>query len=283
MQRLICLTVRQQWQILNILKTPYLILSSIPLTMKTEFTRLKGASSLDLADLKNSQAISNDVLIDFLTSHEIADYNNVDLTNLKHFVTPDTSLYLLTLLSKAEDQGLDLIYVDRDKLDRSTNSDVGFIKFYEKGPWEGASYVDIDLSFLLYEGSTFCYTGIVEGMGYQYCLITMNLLGYVTTHFDELADREHNFEYLDLPIETVNDLLLFINGEMTLPKVIHPPVIQLWYWFRKTWVGLIYRAIAFIVYIFYKIIAFLILKPIYRIVAEFLFEISQPVGYKRFK
>lgn len=152
-------------------------------------------------------------VISYISSYDnpfTSDLLGINIQPLERFITSDTDLYLLTLLAKANAQGLDLVFVDMDKF---LNANYGNIEIQyltnEPPPWQGACYTNIDLSFIFHDGCSFVYEGTAEGRGLDFTLNTHTLLMQVAENFSD-----NTLAWMDCDIRTVNDFVIYLNKEL---------------------------------------------------------------------
>lgn len=206
-----------------------------------------------------------------------ADGLGIDFQRLSNLITPNTDLYLLTLLAKAQAQGLDIIFVDKDKF---LNASYKTLKVQylnnEEGPWEGACHTNIDLSHLLHDGHSFIYKGTFEGLGSDYILNTDTVLMDLTELFSD-----DPMGWVNCDIRTVNDLLRYCNGELkSIPPT--PSTREKVPLFNQIKNSILFQLLWFLVLIPWVILK-AIIKPIYLYVKNLILEQSQPFEYKRNK
>jgi hypothetical protein len=163
--------------------------------------------------------ITTDDIITFLndydnpTTHFMFD---IDLDGLERFVRPETNLYSLILLSKAREQGLDIVFVDKEKF-----FNVSVLDFrptvLETGPDEGSRYVQFELAPLLHDGYTFTYNDYAESMGVGFVLNTMNFGNEIIDHFLEGTGKETSTVWYD-DVFQIHELTDHINKALTTPE-----------------------------------------------------------------
>lgn len=157
--------------------------------------------------------ITEQELIDHLIHYQnacTADGFGVDMSSLIEFITPETDLYLLTLLSKSMGRGLNLSQVDKEKFLREDFGNLPY-NVSDIGPWANARYSTFDLSSILKDKESFIYHGHVEGLGFDFTMNAMLLISDTCDDFLNDLESTNGFSCFDTEIRTVNDLLQFLN------------------------------------------------------------------------
>ena len=196
-----------------------------------------------------------------------ADLLGLDYNAVSEFITADTDLYLLTLLAKAEKQGLDLVFIDKEKLGTALYDEKPIRYLDEPVPWEGAKFAHIDLSFIMYDGHSFTYEGITEPMGLDIDLNTITMIGEAVTFFE----LEDDMAWLDGNVRTVSDLTAYLNRDLTYLK---PSKLKSW-WTKMEKTNLV--QVVSIVCFIPRLILSLIFNPI----RNWLIDLNKPIDFKR--
>lgn len=213
--------------------------------------------------------ISEEQLHYFLMQYSAptADLLGLDYNAVSQFIDLETDLYLLTLLAKAEKQGLDLAFIDKEKLGTVLYDEKPTSYLDEPEPWEGAKFAHIDLSLIMYEGHSFTYEGIIELMGLDIDLNTLTMIGSAITYF-ELVD---DMEWLDGNVRTVSDLVAYLNrdlNDINLSK--HK---SRWSNIEKT---TLFQVVSIVVYI-----PWWILESIFKPIRNWFIDLNKPIDFKR--
>lgn len=165
--------------------------------------------------------ITADDIITFLN-----DYNNpttryffdIEMDGLERFIKPKTNLYSLVMLSKAREQGLDLVFVDERKFFDNAMLRIRGDMLNGQGPFEGAWYIEFQLSPVLLHGQTFEFVDYSESMGYGFMLNTMNFRNEIVTYFLLKAGKEDSGGCYDEDVQTLEQIADYINKVLSIPK-----------------------------------------------------------------
>lgn len=196
-----------------------------------------------------------------------ADLLGLDYNAVSDFIEVDTDLYLLTLLAKAEKQGLDLVFIDKEKLGTALYDEKPIRYLDEPVPWEDAKFAHINLSFIMYDGHSFTYEGITEPMGLDIDLNTLVMIGAAIT-FYELQD---DMAWLDGDVRTVSDLIAYLNRDLTYLK---PSKLKSWWTkMEKTFLVQVVLTVVFI--------PWLILRIVFEPIRNWLIDLNKPIDFKR--
>lgn len=149
--------------------------------------------------------------------------SDVDMNGLERYMRPETNILSLVMLSKAGNQGLDVVFVDDEKFfDESFNQIKGTL-LNGTGPFEGAWYIEFELTSVLLHGQAFSLIDHSESMGYGVMIDTANLINELISHC--LKDTG-KVDYGDLQefqgIKTIQQLADYINRMLTIPKPKEP-------------------------------------------------------------
>ncbi len=137
-----------------------------------------------------------------------ADGLGIDFLKFDEFITPESDLYMLVLVSKAQKRGLNLENINTERFLSSCSEDL-LINVMDSGPFPGANYIEISLDHLLKAGKTFTYKGHSEVFGADFMMNTLNLI----LELEMDLEKEHNVTFSDSKtfIKTPYDLLRHLN------------------------------------------------------------------------
>ncbi|MCX2451109.1 hypothetical protein OQX61_07475 [Pedobacter sp. PLR] len=158
-------------------------------------------------------------LINYSDNPTLTDFFDINVEGLDKYVKPETNILSWVMLSKARNQGLDVVFVDDDKFfDGSFNRIKGTL-LNGTEPFEGAWYIEFELAPVLLHGQTFSLIDHSESMGYGVMIDTGNLINELISHY--LKDTG-KVDYGTLEefkaIETIQQLTNYINRMLTIPE-----------------------------------------------------------------
>lgn len=228
--------------------------------------------------------ITEEQVATFLSTYDAltADFLCLDYKAVSDFITPDTDLYLLTLLAKAEKQGLDLVFVDKAKFFTASYRAKPVKLLKEPIPWEGSCFADIDLSFIMHDSYSFTYRGILEPMGLDIDLNTLTMIGESVTYFEQKDD----LEWMDGQVRTVADMVTYLNEGLRSVKPPETFKSRFNDFKRKVQNSFIYIILyGLFIWIPRQIIYWIIkrLIRVYTFLKELIEDQNKPLGYRREK
>jgi hypothetical protein len=141
-----------------------------------------------------------------------------DFSGLETFIVPETNLYSLVMLSKAREQGLDTVFVDQSKFFDNAMLQIRGDMLNGQGPFEGAWYIEFQLSPVLLRGQTFEFVDYSESMGFGFMLNAMNFRNEIVTYFLLQADKEDSGGCYDEDVQTLEQIADYINKVRSTPK-----------------------------------------------------------------
>jgi hypothetical protein len=141
-----------------------------------------------------------------------------DFSGLETFIVPEKNLYSLVMLSKAREQGLDIVFVDKSKFFDNAMLRIQGNMLNGQGPFEGAWYIEFQLSPVLLHGQTFEFVDYSESMGYGFMLNAMNLGNEIVDHFVSQAGKVHSGIWYAEDVQTLEQLSDYINKVITQPE-----------------------------------------------------------------
>lgn len=141
-----------------------------------------------------------------------------DMDGLEHFIKPETNIYSLIMLSKAREQGLDPVFVDKSKFFDNAMFRIQGNMLNGQGPFEGAWYIEFQLSPVLLHGQTFEFVDYSESMGFGFMLNAMNIVNEIIDHFVSQAGKVHKGLWYAEDVQTLEQLADYINKVITQPE-----------------------------------------------------------------
>jgi hypothetical protein len=144
---------------------------------------------------------------------------DIDMDGLERFIKPETNLYSLVMLSKAREQGLDLVFVDTDKFFDNAMLRIRGDMLNGQGPFEGAWYIEFQLSSVLIGGQTFEFIDHSESMGFGFMLDTMNFGNEIVDHFLSNTGKVNNGCWYEEDEQTIQQLAVYINQVLNPSEV----------------------------------------------------------------
>jgi len=201
-------------------------------------------------------------LINELDNPTLTEFFDVDVAGLDKFVKPETDFLSLIMLSKARNQGLDTVFVDEEKFyNRSFHSISGDL-LDGTGPFDGAWYIQFELSPVLLHGKSFSLIDHSESMGYGVMIDTANLINELVDHYVKGTGKYDYVDWQSKGVVTVQQLADYINKILTSPepdkndpitkRLLHGGIGLLWT--IVYWIGTgIYYVFKPIIWVFRKI------------------------------
>lgn len=229
---------------------------------------------------KLMKPITEEQVIAFLKQYQAptADLLGLDYNDVISYLHSGIDLNLLTLLAKAEKQGLDLVFVHREKVATKTYQDLPQHWLDEPKPWRGARYVGIDLSLIMHDGYSFIYKGILESMGLDIELNTLVMIGAAVEHFEQKDD----LAWMDGQVKTLSDLVLYLNGGLRPVEPTKTFKSTIRNIKGKVQNSLFLMIVMILVWVPWQLMK-AIFKPIYIFIKELIEEQNKPLGYRRDK
>jgi len=126
-----------------------------------------------------------------------------DFSGLETFIVPETNLYSLVMLSKAREQGLDIVFVDKSRFFDNAMLRIQGNMLNGQGLFEGAWYIEFQLSPVLLHGQTFEFVDYSESMGFGFMLNAMNIGNEIVDHFVSQAGKVHNGLWYTEDVQTI--------------------------------------------------------------------------------
>ena len=93
-------------------------------------------------------------------------------------------------------------------------------------PFEGAWYIEFQLSPVLLHGQTFEFVDYSESMGFGFMLNAMNIGNEIVDHFGSQAGKVHSGIWYAEDVQTIEQLADYINKVLTAPEVKDRPVLR---------------------------------------------------------
>lgn len=178
-----------------------------------------------MAFLLKQIMISQDDLIALINYHDnptLTEFFQIDVMGLDKYVKPETDILSLIMLSKARNQGLDIVFVDDDKFfDGSFKRIVGEL-LNGTGPFEGAFYIEFELSPVLLHGKNFSLIDHSESMGFGVNLESANLTNELINHYLKDTGKVDYGDWQSEDVETVQQLADYINRMLTTSEPKEP-------------------------------------------------------------
>lgn len=147
----------------------------------------------------------------------------IDMNGLAKYVKPETDILSLVMLSKARNQGLDVVFIDDDKFfDGSFNKLVGEL-LNGTGPFDGAWYIEFELAPILLHGQTFSLIDHSESMG---CGVALDATNFKRNLISLCLQDTGKVDYGSLEdfnnIQTIQQLTDYVNRMLTSPEPKEP-------------------------------------------------------------
>lgn len=159
-------------------------------------------------------------LINDLDDPTLTELYDVDVSGLDKFVKPETDLLSLIMLSKARNQGLDTVFVDEEKFYNRSFQRISGDLLDGTGSFDGAWYIEFELSLVLLHDKSFSLMDHSESMGYGVMLQTANLINTIIEHYRKDADIDDYVGWQTKGVGTVQQLADYINKMLTTPQPI---------------------------------------------------------------
>lgn len=149
-------------------------------------------------------------------------FTGIEMDGLEKYVTPKTDILSLVMLSKAKNQGLDVAFVNDDKFFDSTFTRIKGEMLNGTGPFDGAWYIEFELTPVLLHGHTFSLRDHSESMGFGVTIDTANLINELIAHYLEDTGKVNYGNWQDDGVETIQQLTDYINRMLTVPQPKEP-------------------------------------------------------------
>jgi hypothetical protein len=147
----------------------------------------------------------------------------IEMDGLEKYVTPETDILSLVMLSKAKNQGLDVAFVDDDKFFDGSFTRIKGEMLNGTGPFDGAWYIEFELESVLLHGHTFSLRDHSESMGYGVNIDTANLINELIAHYLDGTGKVDYGSWEEVTaIETIQQLTDYINRMLTIPEPKEP-------------------------------------------------------------
>jgi hypothetical protein len=157
-------------------------------------------------------------LINNLDDPTLIEFFDVDVSGLNKFVKPETDLLSLIMLSKARNQGLDTVFVDEEKFFNRSYHRISGDLLDGTGPFDGAWYIEFELSPVLLHGKSFSLIDHSESMGYGVMIDTANLINELVDHYVKGTGKYDYVDWQSKGVVTVQQLADYINKILTSPE-----------------------------------------------------------------
>jgi hypothetical protein len=157
-------------------------------------------------------------LINNLDDPTLIEFFDVDVSGLNKFVKPETDLLSLIMLSKARNQGLDTVFVDEEKFFNRSYHRISGDLLDGTGPFDGAWYIEFELSPVLLHGKSFSLIDHSESMGYGAMIDTANLINELVDHYVKGTGKYDYVDWQGKGVVTVQQLADYINKILTSPE-----------------------------------------------------------------
>jgi hypothetical protein len=132
----------------------------------------------------------------------------------------DRSHYpFLDVAIKAREQGLDLVFVDEEKFFDNAMLQIRGDLVNGQGPFDGAFYIEFQLSPVLIHDYSFNFTDHTESMGYGFLLNTMNFGNEIVNHFLKDTGKQERLMWYDDKAQTIQELADYINEVLAEPTL----------------------------------------------------------------
>jgi len=159
-------------------------------------------------------------LINELDNPTLTEFFDVDVGGLDKFVKPETDLLSLIMLSKARNQGLDTVFVDEEKFYNRSFHRISGDLLDGTGPFDGAWYIEFELSPVLLHRKSFSLIDHSESMGYGVMIDTANLINELVDHYVNGTEKYDYVDWESKGVATVQQLADYINKMLTTPQPI---------------------------------------------------------------
>jgi hypothetical protein len=157
-------------------------------------------------------------LINDLDDPTLTEFYDVNVAGLNKYVKPETDLLSLIMLSKARNQGLDIVFVDDEKFFNRSFQQISGDLLDGTGPFDGAWYIEFKLAPVLLHGKSFSLMDHSESMGFGVMIDTAKFINAVVDHYVNGADK---FDYVDWQsngVQNIQQLADYINKLLTSPE-----------------------------------------------------------------